>query len=69
MMEQFLLLLNDQRLRKGCPDTWKWKEDGNDVFSVRPAYNKLQRTLEVGENKVFETLWKTRVTPKPQLLG
>ena len=56
-------------LSKGNLDIWKRKEDGEGVSTVRSAYNKLQGTLEEGVNEVFETLWKTRVTPKAQLLG
>jgi len=45
MEEQLTLLLNGQTLRKGILD-----EDG--VFSVRSAYNKLQRSSEEGNNSV-----------------
>ena len=39
------------------------------MLSVRSAYNRLQGTSEGGENKAFEILWKTRITPKAQVLG
>jgi len=69
MEEQLLQLLNGRSLAKGNSDIWKWKEDGEGVFTVRSAYNKLQGTFEGGDNKLFETLWKTRVTSKAQILG
>lgn len=67
--DQLLLLLNGKNPIKGKVDSWKWKEDGEDIFSVKSAYNKLQGVPIEGNNKVFETLWRTRVTPKAQLLG
>ena len=69
MEEQLLLVINAPRFYKGYPDTWKWKESDDGVFSVKSAYNTLQRTNEEEENEEFKMLWSTRVTPKAQILG
>jgi len=56
-------------LRKGHPDSWKWKDGEDGIFSVKIAYNALQSNVEEEENKKLKILWNTRVTPKAQILG
>jgi len=67
--EQFLQILINRSPTKGNPDMWKWKEEGEGIYTVRSAYNRLQGTHDGGENRVFEILWKMRVPPKVQVLG
>ena len=69
MEEQLLFVINATRFCKGYPDTWKWKEGEDGVFSIKSAYNTLQRTDEEEENEEFKMLWSTRVTPNAQILG
>jgi len=37
--EQLFQILINRSLTKGNPYMWKWKEDGEGIYSVRSAYN------------------------------
>jgi len=64
----FIFGINRSTTLQAClwkgPDSGKWKDGEDGIFSVKTAYNALQSNVEEEENKELKILWNTRVTPK-----
>jgi len=67
--EQLSQLLQGVKMDVGEVDSWVWKAEGSQSFTVNSAYSKVRRVSDGESSPTYSRLWRCKALPSAVFLA